>query len=118
MCQIATVYKDIECRGNIYSTLPGGTVFYETVDTDYFKVSLPLSAPKISTHYAIVNTSLSSPHIDCTGAVLCDSMTSTNGIICNSLVQCDSLTLTYAMNASSKKINITQLHDKQQISHA
>ena len=41
----ATVYKDIDCRGNIYSTLPGGTVYCETVDLDYAKVSLSLLAP-------------------------------------------------------------------------
>ena len=105
----ATVYKDIDCRGNIYSTLPGGTLYCETVDTDYAKVSLSLSAPRISTNYATVNTSLSSPHIDCTGAVLCDSMTPTNGIICDSSIQCDSLTSTFAMNASSMQCKLMNI---------
>ena len=62
-----------------------------TVDTDYAKVSLSLSARRISMNYAIINTSLSSPHIDLIGTVLCGSMTSTNGIICDSSIQCDSI---------------------------
>ena len=103
----ATIYNDIDCRGNIHCTLPGGTVFAETTDTHNVIASSYITAPKTTTNYAIVNTSLSAPHIDCTNDITtsyakvnmslstphidCTGDISSAHITCNSSMQCDSI---------------------------